>query len=465
MKVTFIGGGAFRILPIVRGAFAMSKALDGGEINLFDFNVSRAEAMGRMIMRSPEYGDGRCKVRWDASLEEALEGTDLVQIGFPVGDPVAAAYSDYHSHKYGFLSSDQLSATGAFLALQGGPIILNYARQMEKYCPQAWLAIFANPVAVYSGLVNNHTSIRAMGVCGGYANHTWDLSRLLGKDEQCGDYDVEVAGINHLSFILRGRLHDEDLFTVLDRHLTDDWRPPHLLKRWKSLHHHIRYSLRREIELLRNFRTLIFSTEGDGMAHLFYEDMYINRTPAKMKKPSPAIIEAGMARGKKAREAMDTHFRTLLVDDLDAHFWATYGEKDRTFLRADYDATVKIIRALGGDGEQKLVTSYLNRGAVAGFTDRTVLEYSQILDPTGLRPYGTLAVPPAFHGLISALAMHQTLLGDAIATEDPGTLYQALFSYPIKFNTKDSRKCYRELLDIHQNVIAPAFRETKALLK
>ena len=267
------------------------------------------------------------------------------------------------------------------------------------------------------------------------------------------------------SFILRGHLRDEDLFTLLERRLTDDWRPPRLQKSWKVQHRSIRYALRREIELFHHFRTLIFSTEGDGMAHLFYEDMYTDHVSGKAKKPSLAAIEAGIAHAKKAREAMDAHFRAYLEQELDAHFWATHGEKDRTFLRADHDIAVKVIRALGGDGAQQLVTSHLNRGAVAGFTERTVLEYSQVLDPAGLRPYGALAVPPAFQGLISALATHQTLLGDAIATEDPATLYQALFAYPIKFNTKDSRKCFRELLDIHQDVIAPAFRETKKMFR
>ena len=38
---------------------------------------------------------------------------------------------------------------------------------MEKCCPKAWFVDFANPVAVYSGMLNNHTQIRALGICGG----------------------------------------------------------------------------------------------------------------------------------------------------------------------------------------------------------------------------------------------------------------------------------------------------------
>jgi hypothetical protein len=65
----------------------------------------------------------------------------------------------------------------------GGTIVLGIARQMEKHCPQAWLFDYANPVAVYSGIVNNHTRIRALGICGGFTNHRWDLARIIfGRD-------------------------------------------------------------------------------------------------------------------------------------------------------------------------------------------------------------------------------------------------------------------------------------------
>jgi alpha-galactosidase/6-phospho-beta-glucosidase family protein len=97
------------------------------------------------------------------------------------------------------------------------------------------------------------------------------------------------------------------------------------------------------------------------------------------------------------------------------------------------------------------VASHTNRGhAVDGFTERTALEYSFYMDESGLSPAADLYVPSPFEGLISALAEHQTLLGDAIATEDPRTLFQALYAYPIQQNTRNSRKLYRELLKVHK---------------
>ena len=72
---------------------------------------------------------------------------------------------------------------------------------------------------------------------------------------------------------------------------------------------------------------------------------------------------------------------------------------------------------------------------------------------------------PSSRGLLSALATHQTLLGDAIATEDPRLLYQALFAYPVKQNTDDARAVCKELLEINKDEISPNFQTVKEYLK
>ncbi len=463
MKLTILGGGAFRNLPMVRSALATPALLAGGEVCLFDLNSARAEAMGRMIMKTPEYAAVGCRVRWDAPVEEALSGADMVSISFPCGSLEANWRSNQVSRSYGFMSSDQLSPTGAMLALYGGPTILHYARMMERYCPQAWFTIFTNPVAIYSALVNNHTRIRALGVCGGYANHMWDLTRLTGVEGLRTDYDVDVAGINHLSFILRGTVGGEDLFPYLEKFIFQPgWRPPQVVKRHRWLQHHIHFALRKLIDMYRKFGTMIFSTEGDGMAHLYFEEMFKRGEAEAAATPTRAQLRSQAEKHRAARQAADVDFRAHLDRDLDAAFWANATDH---FGREDTNVTVRILRALGGLGAEKVVASRPNYGAVDGFTARTALEYSFSLTPEGATPTPDLYVPAPLHGLLAALADFQTLTADAIATDDPRTLYQALYAYPIKQNSADARACYRDLLAVHKDEMPAVFQGTREYLK
>lgn len=64
-----------------------------------------------------------------------------------------------------------------------------------------------------------------------------------------------------------------------------------------------------------------------------------------------------------------------------------------------------------------------------------MVEYSQYFGPDGIRPAGQYEIPDVVHGLTAAIAAHQTLLGDALAQQDPKLFAHALLSYPALFRS------------------------------
>jgi 6-phospho-beta-glucosidase len=412
--------------------------------------------VGQMIMRTPEFASANCKVSWGTNLDRALEGADALYVTMAVGSPAVLLRSSDASMRHGFISNDQMSLTGAFLALTAGPTILQFARKMERICPNALMLIFANPSAIYSGIVNSHTRIQALGVCGGYGNHRWDLTRLMGRNEYCDDYDVDVAGINHLSFILRGTYRDEDLYKALARYLKKGWIPPRVYHPRPIMISNIRFALRKLNEMFQRFGTIIFSTEGDGMAHLFYEEMF-KRVMKAHTVATTRRIEEHERYAIRHRKQIDSDYQRLLASEIRPTQWSNHG-----WLKWNSgDVTIPILKALAGMGRQKIVASRPNDGAVMGFKDNIVLEYSQWIDGHKIRAAGKYALPDCFQGLISALASFQTLIGDAVASHDPEILADGLFSYPIKQNTKDARSVVKELLAIHRSEI-PSFCQKAA---
>jgi 6-phospho-beta-glucosidase len=462
MNVVFVGGGSFRTLPIVRGVLRNPKVIDGGEIRLVDFNLTRVETVGKLIMRTPEFAKAGCKVSWTEKLEEALPGADVVSISFPVGSHKVNALSDQACARHGLFGSDQLSVSGAFRAVTGGTIVLDIARQMEKHCPKAWLFDYANPVAVYSGMVNNHTRIRALGICGGFTNHRWDLARLIfGRDEYCGEFEgVAAAGVNHCSILLRGTLHGRDIYELIDEAISVKGWEPCRIPKFPNGETYIRRQLGLLAEMRRRFGYVVFSTEGDGFSHICPE-LYLEPTEGRKKPLSVEEIEK-RARGQAtAREELDQKFRDHLDQELPASFWAQDRLQNPHFAAAPDDAACVVLRGLSGQSREWLAASLPNRGAVKGFKDRTVLEYSFTLDKDGVHPDADLEVPDCFHGLMSALAMHQTLLGDAIATGDPRLFAQALYAYPLHQNEPETRALWKELLDIHAAEMPEVFQKAK----
>lgn len=460
MNVVFIGGGSFRTLPIVRGALQDPAVIGDGEIRLVDLNLTRAETVGRLIQRTPEFARSGCRVTWTDKLGRALSGADVVSVSFPVGSHKVCSLSDRACAKYGLFGSDQISMSGAFRSVTGGTLVLDIARQMERYCPEAWLFDYANPVAVYSGMVNNHTRIRALGICGGFTNHRWDIARLIfDRDEYCGEFkDVACAGVNHCSILLRGTYRGKSVYDLMDRSINrPGWKPCRITK-FPRGQRYIRRQLKLMAEMRRRFGYVVFSSEGDGFAHL-YPELYLKPTSGRRRPSTLAQIERAGRDAAARREALDREFRSHLERELTPEFWARDRLENPHFGAAPDDAAVLVLRALSGRSREWLAASLPNRGAVCGFKDRAVLEYSFTLDRSGVHPDRDLEVPDCFHGLITSLSMHQTLLGDAVAARDPKLFAQALFAYPLHQNEPRTRTLCRELLAIHASEMPAVFQK------
>jgi alpha-galactosidase/6-phospho-beta-glucosidase family protein len=69
MKIVLFGGGSHRYLGIARSLMAVPGLLENSEIHLHDLAVERAEAVGRLAMKAPEFRRANCRITWGAALE------------------------------------------------------------------------------------------------------------------------------------------------------------------------------------------------------------------------------------------------------------------------------------------------------------------------------------------------------------------------------------------------------------
>ncbi|MBC2602617.1 family 4 glycosyl hydrolase [Puniceicoccus vermicola] len=463
MKITIVGGGALRVLGVVRGVLAVPGVLDQGEIFLYDLDLVRAEAMGRMILKSPELKRANCSVRWGDQLDPALEGADAVGVILPASPWLSFNHGKPVSYDHGYISSDNVSPNGAVSAVKIAPVLLTIARRMEQICPDAWLINFVNPIAVLASMVNCHTRIRCLGVCAGFTNHLSDVPRIFGCDEPATDLEVECAGINHMSFVIRGTWQGEDLLPKLEAHLAKDWQMCELQPWWGEFaRFNIANSVNKLVRIWREYGVLIFSSEGDGMAHLMY-DSAVDENRLDFAQNMPNGVDAASEKVKAGRADADRRFQSWLDKDLDGEFWKNHWKENSVFKRHDNDIFVRVFSALSGVRSTKIATSRANEGAIVGIKDRHCVEYTQILSGKEVRPFSELAydIPDVVHGVTASLAAHQTMLGDALALEDPKMLANGLLSYPVRPFGRSLKNLYAALFELAGEEIAPAYRKAR----
>jgi len=449
MKVTFIGGGSLRLLPVIRGIFSeIPEFFRDGEIRLMDLKIERAEAVGRLIRSCPEYPAVNCDVVWTDDLDASLKDTDVLYLTMGARRQPGSTLGALIGARHGYYSSDNLSVTGAFLSLRLGRTILDIARRLEKLSPGALMLIFANPVSVYSHLVNTRTKVRALGICGGFNNHRSDLTRLCGRDAFDPGWNVVACGVNHLSYILRGEKNGQDLYSeILPRRLGSGWTPPEIRHPSAAVRENIRTALTLLKGMFDRYGKIVFSSEFDGMFHLF-PDVLLDlqrRSVGEGRGFDPAAC------GRAWREKVGRDFAGFIAASQDpaAVDWNARGG---FFGRAATDITIPIFRALGGFGKMRIVASCPNRGAVHGFADDAPLEYTMEIDRRSIVPVKDQYVPAPFAGLAASLAEFQRLQSEAVAEWSPELFADALDAYPVHRFSADRRGFYREMFDLFSDI-------------
>ena len=204
---------------------------------------------------------------------------------------------------------------------------------------------------------------------------------------------------------------------------------------------------------------LIFSSEGDGMMHLHYDEV-LKDSLNTFTPSTPIQFRAKLQARLKARQRADQQFRSYLKRELNTQFWEKGWRQPglEWAKRQDRDIFVDVLRGLSGVRSVKIVASRPNLGAVKGLSDRTVLEYSQVIEKGRIRAAGKYQVPAAVRNITYALASHQTKLGDALAMQDPRLLAEALLSYPVRPFTLAARSLYKDLAKINRDEMPAALQ-------
>jgi alpha-galactosidase len=79
------------------------------------------------------------------------------------------------------------------------PVVLEIARDMDRYCPKAVMLNFTNPMSAITGTINRYSGVRTMGLC----HSAEDLLVYFAKLYKCAPHDIrmKVGGVNHMSFV------------------------------------------------------------------------------------------------------------------------------------------------------------------------------------------------------------------------------------------------------------------------
>lgn len=234
-KISFMGAGSTVFAKNILGDVMLTEALQDADIALYDIDPVRlkeSESVIRTLNR--KINKGRASVETFLGVRErrkALKGADFVVNAIQVGGYDPATIIDFEiPKKYGLRQTiaDTIGIGGIFRTLRTYPVMLEFARDMEKVCPDAWLLNYTNPMCALTGGILRQTDIKTVGLCHSVQVCARHLLKNLDMWDEALDLQWKIAGINHMAWLLEISDGGKDLYPEIKR------RARARLKTWRK---------------------------------------------------------------------------------------------------------------------------------------------------------------------------------------------------------------------------------------
>jgi alpha-galactosidase len=220
IKIAYVGGGSVAWAHNLMRDLALTPEL-AGELALYDINPTAAEhnrRRGRVI-----FGHREAKTQFKVTVArrpaDAFRGADFVVMSILPGPMWMFANDLDIPEKYGIVQpvGDTTGPGGISRALRTIPVYVEYARQIMRYCPKAWVINYTNPMTLCTAaLYAAEPGIKAFGCCHEVFGTQSLLMNLANAHWQAGIRDrseikVGVSGVNHFTFVPTATWQGRDL--------------------------------------------------------------------------------------------------------------------------------------------------------------------------------------------------------------------------------------------------------------
>ena len=220
-KITFIGAGSLGFTRNLVRDLLTFPLLEDAHIALMDIDPERLDFAYRSVRKLIQAGQRPATVEATLDRAKALEGADVVLTTILAGNTDVWRYDVEIPKQYGIDINvgDTRGPSGIFRFLRTLPPMLEIVRDMERYCPQAVLLNYTNPMAMLCGAIQRLSFIPVTGLCHSVQGTASMLARWIGAPED--EITYTCAGINHQAWYLDFRWNGADAYPLIHKAVTE----------------------------------------------------------------------------------------------------------------------------------------------------------------------------------------------------------------------------------------------------
>jgi alpha-galactosidase len=443
-KITFLGAGSTVFAKNILGDCLLTPALREAHLALYDIDGKRLRESKRLLdtlNRNVNRGRARITAHLGVSRRKtALRGADYVVNAVQVGGYKPATVIDFEvPKKYGLRQTigDTLGIGGIFRALRTGPVMLEFARDMEAVCPEAWFLNYTNPMGILTGLMLRDTSIKTVGLCHSVQACVPELLRTLGMEEKIGGVQWRIAGINHMAWLLELTENGKDLYPRVKKAAAArmrQWRKPGAKKHPDMV----------RLEIMRHFGYYVTESSEHNAEYMPY---WIKRLYPELVETLNIPLDEYPRRCEAQIAAWEKTGRDLLGNPKLTH-------------RRTHEYGSHIMEAMLTGVPFRIGGNVLNRGLIANLPAPSVVEVPCLVDRNGVQGCVVGDLPEPCAALNRTNINVQLLTIEAIMTRKKERILQAALLDPhtaAELSIDDISRLCDDLIEAHGNLL-PDYR-------
>src|SRR5512138_1650387 len=219
-KITFIGAGSLGFTSELVRDILTFPLLEDATLSLMDIDAERLEWAKKGVEKLVAVGKRPAKVEATLDRAEALKGADVVLTTILAGSTDVWRHDIEIPRKYGIDINvgDTRGPSGIFRFLRTINPMLDIVRDMEKYCPNAVLLNYTNPMAMLCAALQRQTFITVTGLCHSVQGTAMMLAEWIGAPYT--EIDYVCGGINHQAWYLEYKWNRMDAYPLIHNAVT-----------------------------------------------------------------------------------------------------------------------------------------------------------------------------------------------------------------------------------------------------
>jgi alpha-galactosidase len=221
-KIAFIGAGSLGFTRGLVRDILTFPLLEDSHIALMDIDTERLDLSYNSVCKLIEASGRPARVTATLERSEALKDADVVLTTILAGSTEVWRHDIEIPLKYDINLNvgDTRGPSGIFRFLRTLPPMLEIVRDMERYCPNAVLLNYTNPMAMLCGALQRLTQLPVTGLCHSVQGTAMMLASWIGVDYQNVNY--LCAGINHMAWYIKYEVDGKNAYPWIYKAITEN---------------------------------------------------------------------------------------------------------------------------------------------------------------------------------------------------------------------------------------------------